>query len=122
MTSHCSSPIYVGDKYCIDCGSEITAESLPKDIIDIAPSIINNVQGYYPNVYSITGVIESTYIYKRGYSNSKDDVEYTYIWIKLRDKKGELIETSISAESDYLLSTEGSPHNFPKAQPCLNRF
>ena len=104
MTSHCSSPIYVGDKYCIDCGSEITAESLPKDIIDIAPSIINNVQGYYPNVYSITGVIESTYIYKRGYSNSKDDVEYTYIWIKLRDKKGELIETSISAESDYLLS------------------
>ncbi|ANS87702.1 hypothetical protein VSVS12_04002 [Vibrio scophthalmi] len=21
-----------------------------------------------------------------------------------------------------LLGTEGSPHNFPKAQPCLNRF
>ena len=23
---------------------------------------------------------------------------------------------------DSILSTEGSPHNFPKAQPCLNRF
>ncbi|TLS78557.1 hypothetical protein FD720_04950 [Photobacterium damselae subsp. damselae] len=34
----------------------------------------------------------------------------------------ELRQSGIERDIRTIQRTEGSPHNFPKAQPCLNRF
>ncbi|MCG3865639.1 MULTISPECIES: hypothetical protein [unclassified Photobacterium] len=106
MSYHCKNAVYIGDKYCVDCGDALNDDYSPKDIIDINPTIFDKVKKFYPNVYSITGIVESTYYYKRGYRSSKNDIEYSYIWIVIKDKNGKEIQTSIPAESDYLLSIE----------------
>lgn len=101
---HCQSTVYFGDRYCADCGEQL--EFVPKcvGVDEVDPNILNEVKAYYPNARAVTGQVLDSRYYKRRSRGSNHDVEYAFWWIKLRTSDEQIVETSISAESQYTQS------------------
>lgn len=98
---HCHSTVYYGDEYCGDCGETLTTKPLRHNVGELCPELFEDIKKYYPDAYAITGQVLESRLYKRFSSGSSRDLEYSYWWIKLESNTGEIIETSISAESKY---------------------
>lgn len=96
---HCTTPIFVGDKYCPDCAQALTDLPQLKQIDELTPEVFDELKQHFPNTWVVTGRILSTFFYKRHYSSSKANLTYGFWWIELEDKGGEVYRFSVDAEA-----------------------
>ncbi|MEJ6476708.1 hypothetical protein [Pseudoalteromonas piscicida] len=99
--THCNQPTYINDKHCGHCGDDLDTSMQLKTIEALQPDVFEEIKDFYPNAKLVTGRVLSTYLYKRTYNNSENNLTYSYWWIELEDTKGQVHTTSVSAEKDF---------------------
>jgi len=101
---HCTNNVYHGDKFCSDCGDELQQKPQRFNIGELSSDILEQVRKYYPDARAVTGRVLQSDLYKRVTKSSSCHLVYSYWWVKLEASDGQIIETSISAESKYTQS------------------
>lgn len=89
---------YVGDRFWASTGREITDLPTLKNVDEVDPSAIKQLQNHYPNARVSTGRVTSTYLYKRVYHSGNNNLTASFWWVEFIDKDGNESSFSISAE------------------------
>ncbi|MCF6442512.1 hypothetical protein L1077_24085 [Pseudoalteromonas luteoviolacea] len=85
--------------------NENIQEAVNNDAVSLV-KILNDIREVHPNTECITGEIISLYYYKRQFNKKEEkktqSFDYAYWWVEVKDENGNIIQTSISSESDLL--------------------
>ncbi|MCF6439235.1 hypothetical protein L1077_07325 [Pseudoalteromonas luteoviolacea] len=104
---HCNSTVFVGDNFCSRCGEKVSNENKYLTLFDILPEQKELLEQYYDSSIVFTGEVIATQLYQRkivsdeeskSYANSQNKT-YSYWWIELKNKEGDIYTFSISAET-----------------------
>ncbi|MCL1052035.1 hypothetical protein L2755_20790 [Shewanella abyssi] len=113
---HCSSPLFINDSFCPDCGDKIDNTLSIKSLEQHYPDIIEALLSHCPDANIYTGWVEKTHHYKRVYrsgGNNSETLYYSYWFLTLNNEKDEPFTISISSEdSSFDSVTKGDVMTF----------
>ncbi|MDI4652889.1 MULTISPECIES: hypothetical protein [Pseudoalteromonas] len=103
---HCQNTVYATDLHCCDCGEALEQKRQMHTVEELSPDLLVDVKNYAPQANTITGVVKSTYYYKRRYKTNNDNMLYGYWWLEVEDKDGIIHEFSVDAEKDVIANLQ----------------
>ncbi len=98
---HCTSPLFINDNFCPDCGDKIDNQLAITPVAQYIPDILDELKKYCPEASVYTGWVEKTHHYKRVHRSGGRDSEtlyYSYWFLTLNNEQG--IEKTISVSSE----------------------
>jgi hypothetical protein len=98
---HCSSPLFINDSFCPDCGDKIDNTLSIKPLEQHHPDIIETLLTHCPDANIYTGWVEKTHHYKRVHrsgGNNSQTLYYSYWFLTLNNEKNQPFTISISSE------------------------
>ncbi|PKH54556.1 hypothetical protein CXF83_18820 [Shewanella sp. Choline-02u-19] len=98
---HCSSPLFINDIFCPDCGDKIETPPSIKPLTQQIPDILDNLKTHCPYASVYTGWVEKTHHYQRVYRSGGNDSQtlyYSYWFLTLNNEQNEPMTISISSE------------------------
>jgi hypothetical protein len=98
---HCNTNIFASDNYCGECGEHLLEKPNFCDVTDIAPETMAEICEHYPSAWTYTGKVVSTFLYKRNSMAPNSNVTYSYWWIEIANKDGEIDGVSVNAENPF---------------------
>ncbi|MEL4393853.1 hypothetical protein [Shewanella algae] len=98
---HCNQPIYAKENFCGHCGESLPEQPKLKNIEDVAPEILKDLKPHYSGARTFTGRVNSSFLYKRRRVDSGNNLTYSYWWLELEDKDGNIERVSVNAENKF---------------------
>ncbi|MEZ9820216.1 hypothetical protein AB4238_06290 [Shewanella sp. 10N.286.45.A1] len=98
---HCTSPLFISDNFCPDCGDKIDNPLTITPVEQCIPDILDELKTYCPEASIYTGWVEKTHHYKRVHRSGGKDSQtlyYSYWFLTLNNEQG--IEKTISVSSE----------------------
>ena len=98
---HCTSPLFINDNFCPDCGDKIDNQLAITPVAQYIPDILDELKKYCPEASVYTGWVEKTHHYNRVHRSGGRDSEtlyYSYWFLTLNNEQG--IEKTISVSSE----------------------
>ncbi|KAF7774139.1 hypothetical protein PCIT_a0538 [Pseudoalteromonas citrea] len=104
---HCNTTVFVGDNFCSHCGDKVRNTTHYSTLFDILPEQKSLLEKHYESDIVFTGEVISTLLYQRkvlcnvenkSHMNSRDET-YSYWWLELKNKDGDVLTFSVSAET-----------------------
>lgn len=102
---HCTSPLFINDNFCPDCGDKIDNPLSITPVEQYIPDILDELKKHCPDASLYTGWVEKTYHYKRVYRSGGKDSEtlyYSYWFLTLNNEQGQEKTISVSSEDSSL--------------------
>ncbi len=95
------STIYAKENFCGHCGESLPEQPKLKNIEDVAPEILKDLKPHYSGARTFTGRVNSSFLYKRRRVDSGNNLTYSYWWLELEDKDGNIERVSVNAENKF---------------------
>lgn len=104
MTHECGNKVYIGDKYCSECGMNIVKNNKTIQINEFNPDIFKFLTTEFPDIKIFTGFVTETLNYNRSTWSPNSTADYSYIFITLEDKNGNFKKINLRAENPIFSS------------------
>lgn len=102
---HCTSPLFINDNFCPDCGDKIDNQLTITPVAQYIPDILDELKTYCPEASIYTGWVEKTHHYKRVHRSGGKDSQtlyYSYWFLTLNNEQGQEKTISVSSEDSSL--------------------
>lgn len=99
FTHSCGSPLYLNDKFCIECGETAPGGMKVLQIPELKPDLFDDLLPHFPQPKIFTGKITDTYHYQRVANDS--NLEFSYWWVTLQGEEGQQKQVSLSSEDSF---------------------